>query len=52
MTPTEGLQLLNDPMIGPMIRQLLANGAKGFGGFSGNQGGGVQKSLGDVFKVT
>lgn len=29
MTPLEGIKLINDPMIGPMIQKFMANGAKG-----------------------
>ena len=40
ITPLEGLELMNDPMLGPTIRGLMANFAKGGQGLLGGLGGG------------
>lgn len=38
ITPIEGLQLLNDPMIGGPLRGILASASKGLGGILGGDG--------------
>jgi len=49
MTPIEGLQLLNDPLIGPIIKNALAGGLKGFKGFGqGKKSGSSSGELGRV----
>ena len=58
MTAEEGLQLLNDPMIGPLIQNMLQKGTGGvqkmLGSFGGN--GSPQRQThsnnGDVFRVS
>lgn len=45
LSPTEGLQLLQDPLVGPFIKNAIAGGLKGFKG-GGFGGGGSNKASG------
>ena len=50
ISPLEGLQLMNDPVVGPMIQGLMARGAQGLSnmgkGLGGGQSGGHNGSKG------
>jgi len=59
MTAEEGLRLMNDPMIGPLIQNMLQKGTGGIQNLLGGLGGGggspsspPSRNNGDVFKVT
>ena len=44
ITPVEGLQLLQDPTVGPMIRGFMAKTQQGLGGVMGGGGNGGSPS--------
>ena len=48
ITPEEGLTLLNDPTVGPLIRQALGQLTAGLGGKANKQTG---TDVGQVFKI-
>lgn len=46
ISSVEGLELMNDPTLGPVIRNMMAQIAKGAGGLLGGGGGGGSVSSG------